>query len=873
MLDEQIHLYSVDTGHFFSNHEKKLHEKYCTLLNEYKIMKKKPDADAEILRHKRLKAKAVKEKLQTLLARKSGANHRTSPVRALRAQALKDNDVVSVFTSALTRCIGIKPDTLTKTLIIVSVYHFEIFKDLLYNGFLYHGEKYCYFTSSAGQIRQKKGLFIQETLWRTIEKTILCGLSIEKINAMGGNNVNKHLAYMALSNSATDAYNGFDIEKTIVIEDFTTNVFGIFDEIDETDYTVTRKAGNVPVNHTDGAGMILPRCADGNFMFRAPWIKGLLGVFDFRKFIETKRCSPLIKDIYGQTHDVLQEEIEIIFTKSQFKMHAYYSSWSEYQHFFKKYRCTAGRCNPEEPRIRNAALNYQMLQTLTDFTEEDVRLLTQESADRINGLCSSMESMMQALGITPYNRNPTPFQEAVKHYPALLNDTFVKDRLREIKNSLLKKYRSGKLEIKGKYTFILPDFYAACEHWFQHIDQPDGLLLGQEVFCRLFPKHEKLDCLRSPHLYKEHAVRTNVAAQPDNPRAGLLDHWFVTNGLYTGTHDLISKLLQFDVDGDKALVVADPHFVALAERNMDGIVPLYYRMKKAAPSSLTPENICLGLKAAFTGGNIGSYSNEIAKIWNDDVFLSGSKEARAEALTAVKLLCCENNFVIDYAKTLYQPTRPKQAGALLKKYTQKKLPAFFRFAKDKEPGQVQPRNQSLVNRIPDYIKDRPINTRALQLDEIDYRLLMRRPEIRCSREVLQLYQALNCSYRYMFNPRKSQTDNLRYTVGCLKDRFSATGYSDETIADMLVQALYGAKKRSKQLLWLCYGDYLLKNLKKNLNVPKTKYIRCADCAEWFEAPVGSKSIRCPACQRQYNKEQTRLRVRKHREKRLRAREL
>ena len=76
----------------------------------------------------------------------------------------------------------------------------------------------------------------------------------------------------------------------------------------------------------------------------------------------------------------------------------------------------------------------------------------------------------------------TSFQKAIKIYPSLLTDTYAKDTIREVKNSLLKKYRSGKLEVSGKYTFILPDFYAACEYWFCHIDNPKGLLNDKEVF-------------------------------------------------------------------------------------------------------------------------------------------------------------------------------------------------------------------------------------------------------------------------------------------------------------------------------------------------------------------------------------------------------
>ena len=161
-------------------------------------------------------------------------------------------------------------------------------------------------------------------------------------------------------------------------------MYGTFDFVDETNYSITRKTDAIPVPHTDGAGMILPAVSRKNFMFRAPWIKGLLGVFDFRKFVEVNGCSPVITDIYGKTHDIIEEDIQIIFTRSQFKMYPYYDSWDEYKSFFKKYHCSAGICNMEEDRIKRAKINYQMLQTLTDITDSEIDLLTKKSADRMS---------------------------------------------------------------------------------------------------------------------------------------------------------------------------------------------------------------------------------------------------------------------------------------------------------------------------------------------------------------------------------------------------------------------------------------------------------------------------------------------------------
>lgn len=811
----------------------------------------------ELIKHKREKAKESKDKLLTLLSNKVAQNELTNGkdhIRCIREGSLNDNNVISVFDSSLSRTIGIKQDELTDALMVVQIYYFDVFKDISFYGFTYNGEKYKYFTSSAGQIRKKKAVFIKESVWNKIEKTIMCGLTIDKINSKGGNNVNKHLAYMALSNSATDEWEEFDIDKSIVIDDFETNVYGTFDFVDETDYSITRKTDYVPIPHTDGAGMVLPSLSTKNFMFRSPWVKGLLGVFDFRKFIEVNNYSPIITDIYGKEHNVIEEDVQIIFTKSQFKMAKFYDSWNEYKEAFKKYHCSAGRCNIEEDRIKNAKINYQMLQTLTNITDDEIDLLTHKSVDRISNVCSSKETMMDILGITPYNTNMTPFQNAVKMYPALLSDTYAKDVIREVKNSLLKKYRSGKLEVTGKYTFLLPDYYAACEYWFGHIEEPKGLLDDKEVFCWLFKQYDKLDCLRSPHLYKEHAIRFNVASNGYGERVDKIREWFTTNAVYTSTHDLISKILQFDVDGDKSLVVADKDFVRIAERNMNGIVPLYYNMRKAEPTQLNNKNIYAGLNAAFTGGNIGIYSNNISKIWNDDVFVTGTEEEKQEAIECVKRLCCQNNFVIDFAKTLYKPEFPHEINEQISKYTNAKLPAFFEYAKDKEKSQVKKRNQSFVNKIYDKIPNKPINTRGMGLGKIDYKMMMENSTIICSKEVSDLYDELNKQYRYMINMKDEYIDNLRYVACKIRDEFSKFGYSNETITDMLVEYLYGRNKRYKQLLWFCYGQYVVNNLEKNISAKKTKVIQCVDCGEWFEVDIyNSKTCRCENCQHEETK--------------------
>lgn len=83
--------------------------------------------------------------------------------------------------------------------------------------------------------------------------------------------------------------------------------------------------------------------------------------------------------------------------------------------------------------------------------------------------------------------------------------------------------------------------------------------------------------------------------------------------------------------------MAEPSIIKVAEKECADVVPLYYEMKKAGAHEITPEALYDGMVHAWSGGNIGEISNSITKIWaspNPDV-------------DAVKILCMENNFVID----------------------------------------------------------------------------------------------------------------------------------------------------------------------------------------------------------------------------------
>lgn len=889
MLDKQFQCYSVSTNDFNTPEEQDLfdrlgrYRRWKRLLGEARDRMKAKNAkprgctleDDDITGiHKAIDAK-YKSILKSLDLNKrinetkeeycEVIKHNTLP-RTLHPEALNEYHQISIFESTLSRIAGFEINKITKDLIVVETYFYDITKQNVLNGFYLEGEKYCYLYSSAGEIRRKKTVFIREELCKRIEKTLRCGLTLEKINEKGGLNPNKYLAYTALSSSATDWWNGdarhcrelglrpFNIDRMIVVDDFETCVTGMVDYIDDVKYTITRQEASLPITHTDGAGVISPACCKRSLMIRMPWIKGALCSWNFRGYIKDHGYSPIITDIYGTPHDIFEEDIYVILTKSQFKLWKFYDDWEDYKRQFKENGCQAGVCNIEpinekgKISIPSSAINYQELQTLIDFTEEDLDSLVKSSNNTLSSMASDKMTMLRVFGADEYNQNKNAYQTALSLYPELLKDDYSRYSLRQIKKSLEKRYKSGKLEVKGKYTFIFPDWTAVFDNWFGHIDDPIGLLDDGEVFCGLYKGVEELDCLRSPHLFMEHAVRKNKVNEETIK-------WFGRNAcLFTSCKDFISRILQFDVDGDKSLVVADQSIVRLAKHNMEkyDIVPLYYEMKKANPVPLTPESIYEGLEAGFKHSNIGIFSNNISKIWNTVDWQHETDENIKHYMDLIRFLCAENNFVIDAAKTLYVPTRPDNIDQMIKDAIKTKVPHYFIYAKSREGEKVAEKTDSLVNRLEDKIINPRLSFTASDLGTINYRYMMNNEQIRIDNRVIDMYKDVGSKYHFRLSAEREEDNvpiNMDAVVVNIRREFQNAfpEYSLSSITDMIVKYLWAKKKNvvKKDMFWQVFGDFVVSNLRRK--IPKHS-IMCDVCGARF-VPASGIQKTCPKCQK------------------------
>ena len=267
-------------------------------------------------------------------------------------------------------------------------------------------------------------------------------------------------------------------------------------------------------------------------------------------------------------------------------------------------------------------------------------------------------------------------------------------------------------------------------------------------------------------------------------------------------------------DGDKSLVVKDRLLTSIAKRNMQGIVPLAYNLRKAKGGIITNDSLYDGMAHAYTGGNIGPISNNITKVWNCGQTIG------KEQMNVVKWLTFYNNAVIDYAKTLWKPEPPADIGKIINSYTKAKVPDFFIYAKDKTKHQVAEINNSTMNRISATIASPRIRF-SKTIGKFDYRMLMNLDadfSVSPESEVVKRYEYWN-THLYLFNTQDGDGIKQEEMYAYRKIRqniIEETGRDLDYITNTLVAVLYTTRNTSqKKTLWACFGDVIVENLKKN----------------------------------------------------------
>lgn len=709
-----------------------------------------------------------------------------------------------------------------------------VLRQIIERGIEIDDKHYIFYTSSTSQMKNAEITLLEENYWNENKYALMCGLTEEIINQRGGINMGKYFAAKSLNISNSINYStDIRIEDVIIVPDFKTMVKGMVNYLDIDTLKIQEKEVEIEIEHMDGAGIFIPGTLPCSCQIRGGWLKGAVFPFDFHKFIrkhENRLSDTHMKDAWGKPVSIDEFlNAKAILTDSQLKMCLYYDSMEEYRKCFNEagLSITINNCAHEPgSEIRVA---YQPFQTIPrkNLTDESIKNLTEKTIDYINDAKKEPKTALKLMGIDLESSENGSMQNflyaSILAYPQMLNDIHVQKTMKNALLSERKKAQGSKLILDGLWSYICPDLFAFCQWLFLGDDTPEGLVPEGYIFNHYYDNKD-LDetcCIRYPHLSDcEHGIR-KVSHSKE------CMEWFYGNDTIVSCHDLISKVLQADWDGDHICLVHDEAFLNILDRNE---YPLYYKMTKAEPAPISNEAImnCLA-SSFFDNESIGFVSNSITKIFN-------SKEE--PNITLVRILCAYNNFVIDYFKTQQSMNLKEYAEDYCNLKDSKKslCPYFFKYAKDKKVKQCADYNKNgNCDRISRYITQQT----STGISKIDYdnggdsepfspeMLKNRDLEVnRTSDEYINLSSLLTeLKSEKMRTFKKVKKDleakesdkQIFYIYCCAKIKKIIE--DRRMVANYLVDIGYYDEahiETKKDILWECFGDIIYDNLCQNI---------------------------------------------------------
>lgn len=850
------------------------------------------DSESEIYENKKKKNVELLE-----------AIHKNKEVRKIDSKYLKEDYEIAVFENDVTR-LAFKDRGITEAdyqlldeIVYMEVFHNEIMWQILEKGIRIDDKEYMLFSATTGQVRNTTITLMRKDFFEKHQGYLMVGLSKERINTHTnsvkkevGMNVGKYLSYNALPlSSSVLPDNVIDIERCIVVKGLETIITDRVKYVDiQTDKNGQCYVSDTPteyvekdieIEHTDGAGMFLPGELPSSCQIRGGYFKGAMFPFDFRLFANKVANNSTIVDAWGDAVDIEKEDIRFLLTTSQLKMWKEYDSWEEYKEYFNKNDLKLSINSYANPPKEEVTFAYQYLQTLPYNT--DISKICEPAIDDLVKLKTDIDYVKQELGFTEDTVTDDDVGEDIKEesvnkkdngkqksnsyiakaldlYPSLIYDYYVKKKIESLFRAKKKSYMGGKLPIKGYYSYIVPDMYAFCEYLFMGEKNPKGLIPKNHVYNKYYDECgnvENVICLRSPHLSRYEYPKRKLTKTAECKK------WFggMESDTVVSCHDLISKSLQCDWDGDEVLISADENLYCAAETLPDE--PLYYEMQKAEAQIINDKAIYDTLVKGFDNNVIGESSNAITKLWN----VPELKENPLKYDDAINVFCAYSNYAIDFPKTgknlalgeyeqLYLDLIPPKDIKDKMKEPKVKYPQFFRFAKGKK-NNLEEYTDSPMDRIAEYI-DKQVGRKHYRysdedknkLPKFDYRMLMNNElkddktakyEVnRSDSRYLKLYNILNrrkkkkkkiCidiqkekgKHNVDVKELTAKFDVFHYhCIREIRELFTdSQGFFDVELAvNYMIDMEYNKHEfvsTSKDILWKCFGHIIIDNLTVN----------------------------------------------------------
>ena len=389
----------------------------------------------------------------------------------------------------------------------------------------------------------------------------------------------------------------------------------------------------ITLNMCDGCGLMLPSLAERwsrdvdleytscGFNIRFAWSKGMIFTFDFLDFAEKVAHSFIVKDVWGNEVDI--RNVELVLTASMVKLWDSYRSCDEFLRCCSENRYTFA-LTKSCPRALDSqrATNYQFLQSY-DLDDDELDELLSTTVTELRDVLSDdpMKTVLFLKGKNLSERNvpllPDDYIKAMMVDSSILNDSFVRSRIRQAVRGRIEDAKIGVIDVRGNYSIIAGDLYALCEHMF---GMPVyGILKSGELYSQFWRGSERVVCFRAPMSCHNNIRTQRVADSAD------ADYWFryITTATVTNVHDSLTHALNgADFDGD--LLFTTDNLVLL--RNTRDLPVIMCEQGKADKKIPSEDDIIESNINGF-GDDIGKITNRITAMFDvQSRFDEGSRE-------------------------------------------------------------------------------------------------------------------------------------------------------------------------------------------------------------------------------------------------------
>ena len=486
-------------------------------------------------------------------------------------------------------------------------------------GFEVNGIKFKRLVGTTGGVKQNTVMFCSERIHKDLNELLECGRNKDfKIIPA------KYEAYKALSASVSTPVT---MPRILVIQDGTVTIKDKVIRVSGDENFIVEHGVDYEANKdfTDGAGMITYEMASkwaedlhldyvpSGFNTRFSFEKGMVGVFEFKEFAEEVAKTYIVKDAWGVERDI--RDYDVVLTTNMAKLWGAYPSLESYveNSINRDWDFCVTKATPKVLENKRN-MNYQYLQSYEDMSDEDLRELTSETIDDINGALGDdyIKQILFLKGIHLNDRNimgdDYDYLKGLLIDGRISKDPYIKTKVLGMIEKKIREAKIGVISVDGNYSIVFGDLYALCESMFGM--EIKGLLQFGEFYARTWLDKgvNEIIAYRSPMTSHNNIKRMKLI---DNEKLAKWYRYMTTVTVFNSWDTTCESLNGCDFDSDAIITTNNPVIL----KNTKDVLPIICEQSSSTKVTVTEKLLKKSNKDGF-GNDVGTITNRVTAMFD-----------------------------------------------------------------------------------------------------------------------------------------------------------------------------------------------------------------------------------------------------------------